>query len=139
MTGFRPFFIGATVLAILTMIMWMGVYLFQWPIGVAAISAYLPIHAFGVGGIGIITLCMMARVTLGHTGRDIHQAPPIMTPLLSAMILAAGIRIFFPLLDPGHYRLWITVSATLWIISYALFARCFIPFLLKPRADGKPG
>jgi uncharacterized protein involved in response to NO len=106
---------------------------------VTAISTFLPIHAFAVGGVGIITLSMMARVTLGHTGRNIHQAPPIVTPVLVAMVLATIIRVFMPLLDPAHFRLWVAVSASLWIISYALFAGYFIPILLKPRADGKPG
>jgi uncharacterized protein involved in response to NO len=106
---------------------------------VSAISAYLPIHAFAVGGVGIITLSMMARVTLGHTGRNIHQAPPAVTSALIAMVLAAIVRVFLPLLDPGRYQLWIAVSAALWIISYSLFAGFFIPILLKPRADGKPG
>ncbi len=106
---------------------------------VTAISTYLPIHAFAVGGVGIITLSMMARVTLGHTGRDIHQSPPVVTPLLIAMILATTVRVFLPLLDPAHYRLWIAISAALWIIGYALFAGFFIPILLQPRADGKPG
>jgi uncharacterized protein involved in response to NO len=106
---------------------------------VTEISSVLPIHAFGVGGVGIITLSMMARVTLGHTGRNVHQAPRVVTPLLIAMILAAIFRVFFPLFYPTHYQLWIAISATLWIISYALFAGFFIPMLLKPRADGKPG
>ncbi len=106
---------------------------------VTAISTFLPIHAFAVGGVGIITLSMMARVTLGHTGRNIHQAPAIVTPVLVVMVLATIIRVFLPLLDPAHFRLWIAVSASLWIISYALFAGYFIPILLKPRADGKPG
>jgi len=106
---------------------------------VTAISNVLPIHAFAVGGVGIITLSMMARVTLGHTGRNIHQAPTVVTPVLIAMVLAATVRVFLPLLDPAHYQLWIAVSASLWIVSYALFAGFFIPILLKPRADGKPG
>jgi uncharacterized protein involved in response to NO len=29
----------------------------------------LALHAFTMGGIGVITLGMMARVSLGHTGR----------------------------------------------------------------------
>ena len=106
---------------------------------VTAISTFLPIHAFAVGGVGIITLSMMARVTIGHTGRDIHHAPRVVTPVLIAMVLAATVRIFFPLLYPAHSQLWIAVSAALWIIAYALFAGFFIPILLKPRADGKPG
>ncbi len=103
------------------------------------ISPFLPIHALAVGGVAIITLSMMARVTLGHTGRNVHQAPPIITPVLIAIILATAVRVFFPLLDPAHNQLWIAVSAILWIISYALFAGFFIPILLQPRADGKPG
>jgi uncharacterized protein involved in response to NO len=55
------------------------------------------------------------------------------------MVLATIIRVFMPLLDPAHFQLWVAVSASLWIISYALFAGYFIPILLKPRADGKPG
>ena len=103
------------------------------------ISPFLPIHAFAVGGVGIITISMMARVTLGHTGRSAHQAPTMVTPALITMILATAVRVFFPLLDPVHYQLWISVSAVLCLISYALFAAFFIPILLHPRTDGKPG
>ena len=30
--GFRPFFLGATAFAILSMILWLGVYAFHWPV-----------------------------------------------------------------------------------------------------------
>jgi len=106
---------------------------------VTAIPDYLPIHAFAVGGIGIVTISMMARVTIGHTGRNVHQAPPIMALLLILMVLTATVRIFLPLLDPGHYRLWIAASGFMWIMSFSLFAAAFIPLLVKPRVDGKPG
>ena len=106
---------------------------------VTAIPDFLPIHAFAVGGIGIITISMMARVTLGHTGRSVHQAPPIMTVLLVGMVLTATTRIFLPMLDAAHYQLWITVSGLMWIITFTLFAIVFIPLLIKPRADGKDG
>jgi uncharacterized protein involved in response to NO len=105
---------------------------------VTTIPDYLPIHAFAVGGIGIITMSMMARVTLGHTGRSVHQAPPIMAFLLGAMVLTTTIRIFFPLMDPGNYQLWITVSGIMWIISFSLFSIIFIPMLSRQRVDAKP-
>jgi uncharacterized protein involved in response to NO len=105
---------------------------------VTTIPDFLPIHAFAVGGIGIITMSMMARVTLGHTGRNVHQAPPVMAFLLGAMVLTATIRIFFPLMDPGHYQLWITVSGIMWIISFSLFAIIFIPMLSRQRIDARP-
>jgi len=105
---------------------------------VTTIPDFLPIHAFAVGGIGIITMSMMARVTLGHTGRNVHQAPPVMAFLLVAMVLTATIRIFFPLVDPGNYQLWITVSGIMWIISFSLFSIIFIPMLLRQRVDARP-
>jgi len=108
-------------------------FLLRAMMAVTAIPDFLPIHAFAVGGIGIITMSMMARVTLGHTGRSVHQAPPVMAFLLGAMVLTATIRIFFPLIDPGHYQLWITVSGIMWIISFSLFSIIFIPMLSKPR------
>jgi len=106
---------------------------------VTAIPDFLPIHAFAVGGIGIITISMMARVTLGHTGRSVHQAPPIMTLLLVSMVLTATLRIFLPMLDAAHYQFWITASGLMWIITFTLFTIVFIPLLIKRRADGKDG
>jgi uncharacterized protein involved in response to NO len=102
---------------------------------VTAIPDLLPIHAFAVGGIGIVSVSMMARVTLGHTGRNVHQSPPIMTLLLGAMVLTATLRIFLPLMDPVHYRFWIGASGILWIISFGLFAFVFIPMLVSKRID----
>ena len=112
-------------------------FLLRAMMSVTAISDYLPIHAFAVGGIGIITMSMMARVTLGHTGRNVHQAPPITAFLLGAMVVTTTLRIFFPLMDPGNYQLWITVSGIMWIISFSLFSIIFIPMLLRQRVDAK--
>ena len=114
-------------------------FLLRAMMAVTSIPDFLPIHAFAVGGIGIITISMMARVTLGHTGRNVHQAPPVMTLLLVSMVLTATVRIFLPLLDPGHYRLWIATSGFMWIISFSLFAAVFIPLLINPRVDDKHG
>jgi uncharacterized protein involved in response to NO len=96
---------------------------------------YLHAHAFAVGGIGIVTLSMMARVTLGHTGRNVHQAPSVMTLLLVGMVLTTTVRVFFPLVDPRNYQLWITVAGALWIASFTLFSIIFIPMLSGPRVD----
>ena len=106
---------------------------------VTAIPDFLPIHAYTVGGVGIITISMMARVTLGHSGRNVHQAPPIMMIILVGMVLSTFLRIILPLVDPAHYRVWIAASGLAWIISFAIFAIVFIPMLISPRVDGKPG
>jgi uncharacterized protein involved in response to NO len=100
-----------------------------------ALPDYLPIHAHAVGGIGIVTMSMMARVTLGHTGRSVHQAPPMMTFLLICMVLTTTVRVFFTLMDPQNYQFWIIVAGALWIISFSLFSIVFIPMLSGPRVD----
>jgi uncharacterized protein involved in response to NO len=107
---------------------------------VTAIPDFLPIHAFAVGGIGIVTVSMMARVTLGHTGRNVHQSPPVVTLLLIGMALSVVLRVFLPLVDASHYTLWVTLSGLAWIATFALFTLVFAPMLIRPRADApKPG
>jgi uncharacterized protein involved in response to NO len=103
---------------------------------VTAIPAFLPIHAFAVGGVGIVTAAMMARVSLGHTGRSVHQPPRLVWPVLAGMALAATLRVLVPLADPTRYTLWVTLSGLAWMFSFALFAIVFIPMLVRPRHLG---
>jgi uncharacterized protein involved in response to NO len=105
---------------------------------VTAIPDFLPIHAYAVGGIGMVTVSMMARVTLGHTGRNVHQSPPVVTLLLLGMVLAVLFRVFPPLVDSAYYVLWVTLSGVFWIVTFALFVVVFAPMLLRPRADAEP-
>lgn len=105
---------------------------------VTTVPALLPVHAYAVGGIGIITVSMMARVTLGHTGRNVHRAPPVMSLLLAGMLLATTGRVFMPLIDPAHFSFWILAAAGAWIASFLLFLVVFGPMLVQRRADEKP-
>ncbi|MDM8569150.1 NnrS family protein, partial [Thiotrichales bacterium HSG1] len=63
------------------------------------ISAYLPVHAFAVGGVGMITVGMMARVSLGHTGRNVFAPPKQLWWIFILLGFGAVIRVFLPLLD----------------------------------------
>ena len=98
----------------------------------------LATHALTAGGIGVMTLGMMSRVSLGHTGRPL-QVPPTMTVAFALVNLAALTRVFPPLVSPEHYLTWIRISAGLWIAAFALFSWIYTPILIKPRADGRPG
>jgi uncharacterized protein involved in response to NO len=103
------------------------------------LSAYLPLHAFAIGGIGLMTVGMMSRVALGHTGRSIFEPSPLVVPLFIAVVLAALSRVVLPLVDNGHYTLWIGASQLFWIIGFAVFSIVYIPQLTQPRLDGRPG
>ncbi len=96
------------------------------------------LHAFTAGGIGVLTLGMMARVSLGHSGRLLEPAPA-MTLAFVAVNVAALIRVALPLLFPAAYAQWIEVAGLAWILAFGIFVTVYAPILLRPRVDGKPG
>jgi len=96
------------------------------------------LHAFTAGGIGVLTLGMMARVSLGHTGRMLEPAP-LMTLAFVAVNLAALIRVALPLFFPAAHAQGMAVSGLVWMAAFGLFATIYTPILLRPRVDGKPG
>lgn len=96
------------------------------------------IHALTLGVIGLITLGMITRTALGHTGRPL-RAGPIETLAYACMALAALLRVGLPLLMPAQLMLAVQASALLWSMSFALYLWRYTPFLLSPRADGQPG
>lgn len=98
----------------------------------------LATHALTVGAIGGLTLAMMARVSLGHTGRML-AAPAPMSAAFVAVNFAAVVRCFGPLLVPHHYMGVLIVSGTFWSLAFAIFAVTYAPILLRPRVDGRPG
>ena len=101
-------------------------------------AAGASLHAFTTGGIGVLTLGMMARVSLGHTGR-LLEAAPLMTLAFVAINLAAFIRVVLPLFFPAAYAQGMAAAGLMWIAAFGLFAAIYTPILLRPRVDGKPG
>ena len=120
-----------------------GFIVLAFPLYAAAvyfgISPFLSIHAFTYGGIGMITLSMIARVSLGHTGRDVHNPPAITAYLLGLLALGVVCRVIAPLLAPSHYTFWLASSQFLWIMSFAGFVITYAPVLLASRIDDQFG
>ena len=96
-------------------------------------------HAFAVGGVGLMTVGMMARVVLGHTGRDIQQAPRWLSLVFTALMLSLLARVVLPLLMPAWTLEWIAVAQAAWLYAFAVFLWIYAPMLLRPRVDGQPG
>jgi uncharacterized protein involved in response to NO len=92
-------------------------------------------HALGVGAIGTLTLGMMSRVALGHTGRALVVRSPIVWAY-GLVTLAAAVRVtaaFFP----AQFMLLI-IAGLAWAIAFAIFAAIYWPILVHPRANGRP-
>lgn len=102
------------------------------------ISHMLAFHGFMVGGFGGLTLGMMARVALGHTGRPLRVSPLV---AMSFMMLnvAAVVRIAGPLSSARYSQAMIIAAGALWIISFVLFLLIYAPILMQPRVDNRPG
>lgn len=96
------------------------------------------VHALTIGVIGTMTVGMMTRVSLGHTGRPIADTRLATTTFVAINLAALG-RLLGLMLPP-------TLVAHSWHISGALFAFAYLGYLvgavrilLSPRPDGKPG
>lgn len=102
----------------------------------------LSIHLISVGGIGVLTVGMMARTALGHTGRPIYPAPRFVTLAFVLMIAATIVRTAAALLVTVNitaYSHSIKLSGTLFALSLLIYFFRYAGWLTSPRADGKPG
>ncbi|GJL77123.1 MAG: hypothetical protein NPINA01_01120 [Nitrospinaceae bacterium] len=94
----------------------------------------IALHTFTSGAIGSMTLGMMCRVTLGHTGRD-KTATNLTKLSFFLMQGAAFMRVFGMMIAPDYSSGWIIGSATLWILCFAFFILIYAPMLWKPDLD----
>lgn len=92
------------------------------------------LHCFTAGGVGLLTLGMMARVSLGHSGRML-VAPNSVAWAFVLLTAAALVRFLTPLLAPAFLSLSWTVSGILWTLAYLLFLLFGWPIWSKPRVD----
>jgi uncharacterized protein involved in response to NO len=104
----------------------------------AAVPSSLATHALTVGAIGSLTVGMMARVALGHTGRPL-VASPAMTWAFVAVTLASCARVLGPLLFPNAYLLTLEAAGVLWTAAFLIYLVVYTPILVRPRIDGRAG
>ncbi len=96
----------------------------------------IAMHGLAIAGVGMMTVAMMTRVSLGHTGRSIHQPPKTVNIMYGLMVLAFVSRVLLPLADMSHYLLWIMIAQGAWIACFVLFCISYLPMLARPRPDG---
>lgn len=131
-----------------TPLLWVLHVGYLWiPIGLvlralAARTSFIPgavaTHALTVGAIGTITLGMMARVALGHTGRTLTTSRTV-TASFVLVTLASVARVGTPLLGALEYRTGLLAAGVLWTAAFALYLVAYVPVLVSPRVDGREG
>ncbi len=102
------------------------------------ISVSLASHWLTAGAMGIVMLGMIARVSLGHSGRPLDIGRPVVLAFV-LLILAALLRSLLPLLAPGMTHMAYHASALAWTSAFGVFSWVYWPILTRPRIDGRPG
>lgn len=98
--------------------------------GFGVVPVATGLHLLGIGGIGGMTLAVMMRASLGHTGRAL-EVGPVLAAAFASVALAALVRS----LAPTEAGLW--VAAALWTLAYAVFVGRYAPILLGAKAGRK--
>jgi uncharacterized protein involved in response to NO len=89
------------------------------------------LHALTAGAIGTMTLAVMTRASLGHTGRTI-VADKSTLAIYAGVTLGALLRVVAPL--TGELYLHVLVcGGALWSVAFLLFAIGYAPMLCRPR------
>jgi uncharacterized protein involved in response to NO len=105
-----------------------------WHFGVP-FNPSLAVHALTVGAMGGMILAMIARVSLGHTGRPL-QPPAGMSVAFALLNLACVCRVLLVMVWPVA-ALWL--AALCWSVGLGLFLWRYGPMLWQPRVDAQPG
>lgn len=96
------------------------------------------LHALTIGAIGTMTMGVMTRAVLGHTGRPL-RATPRLVAAYGLISLAAVLRVLGGAFSALDYAQVLGLAGLCWVAAYVVFLSVIGPIALRPRADGKPG
>lgn len=89
------------------------------------------LHVWLAGAVGLMTLAVMTRASLGHAGRPLHASRPI-TALYLALIVSVLARLAAAAFPGQGWLLYLAASA--WIAAFGGFAVIYWPILARPRS-----
>ena len=88
------------------------------------------VHGWTVGAIGLMTLAVMTRASLGLSGRELTASTA--TAALYAAILVAVVARLLAGFDVARMPM-LHLAAAGWVLAYGTFAAVYWPMLTKPR------
>lgn len=95
-------------------------------------------HALTAGAMAGLILGMIARVSLGHSGRPL-EIGRAMTAAFLCINATAFIRVFGVWIFPTLTMELLQLAAILWLGAFGMFLTVYTPILLRPRMDRKDG
>ncbi len=91
------------------------------------VAAGAGIHAWMAGAAGIMTLAVMTRATLGHTGQQLHASAT--TQAIYVAIIVAALSRICAVIEPAHSGPLLHLAAFAWAAAFFGFALSFGPLL----------
>lgn len=109
---------------------YMGAVIF-WPQHLDPVSAQ---HLWMAGAIGMMTMAVMTRATLGHSGRPLTAdwRTVVLYLALIGAVFARALGGVWPVAAQALY----TTSGVLWCVAFLGFAIVYGPMLLSPKFKG---
>lgn len=95
----------------------------------------IALHALSTGAISHMIIGMIARVSLGHTGRPINATPAITLSFI-LIFVASLLRTMVPFVGLQFYLTLVSASGIAWLLGFGIVAIKIAPILINPRADG---
>jgi uncharacterized protein involved in response to NO len=86
------------------------------------------VHAWMAGAAGVMTLAVMSRASLGHTGQPLTAS--IATQAIYASIIVAVVARICAVFEPAHSVGLLHVAAFAWAGAFLGFALCYGPALV---------
>jgi uncharacterized protein involved in response to NO len=93
------------------------------------------IHAWSVGAIGIMTLAIMTRASLGHTGQRLCAGP--LTQAIYAAVVVAAVTRMCAAFAPNLATVLLPIAGGAWIAAFWAFAIGYGPLLTRPRKTAR--
>jgi uncharacterized protein involved in response to NO len=104
-------------------------------LGASVVWTFVPqsaaIHALTAGAVGTMTLAVMTRASLGHTGREIRADGWTLT-IYASVTAGALLRVAAPF-GAQFYLPLLVAGGALWSAAFLLFAVRYAPILFGPR------
>lgn len=96
-------------------------------------------HILSVGAMGGLIVGMITRTALGHTGRTLKAGlNETVCYWLISIALILRVAPWFGL-PASLFIPFLHSSATVWTICFLLYLWRYVPILVSPRVDGRPG
>ena len=135
LVGLRTFGVGVMYVGSLGLVLHLALAAAS-RLGALVAVGTLATHTFSFLVMGLIIPAMLVRICQGHTGRKLAFTASDKVAIC-VMGLGGVLRLVAPQVAPAQYTLWVSAAAACWSLCFLVLGVRLVPYLVRPRVDGK--